>query len=79
MRTNLSTQLFHALPKIPPVRRWGSLWPGDRVEIRSMGTHLHYATVDQVTEDGKVIWLRIDGEGRSLHLRSDSITLYRAD
>ncbi|YCK79633.1 hypothetical protein M1D89_00945 (plasmid) [Arthrobacter sp. D3-18] len=65
------------LPGWQPFQNWEALAPGDLVEVWSEGTALHYAYVDDLSENGSIVWLVEDGTGsRRLVLRSDPITLY---
>lgn len=62
------------------VQQWNILRPGEFVELWSGDSYLYLALVDDLSEDGKIIWLIEDGTGsRRLHIRGDAVTLYRAD
>lgn len=64
------------LPNGALVKEWDRLIPGMLVEVWASGLKLHVAFVDEVTEDGSIIWLIERGLGsRRLFLSSD-VTLY---
>ncbi|WP_139025197.1 hypothetical protein [Paenarthrobacter nitroguajacolicus] len=60
-----------------PLQHWETLNPGDLVEVWSEGRILHLAYVDDLSEDGRIVWLLESGTAsRRLFLREDAITLY---
>lgn len=78
-KSKSSTRVSHAPPtNWHPVRKWNILRPGDFVEVWSMDSYLYLAFVDDLSEDGDIIWLVEDGTGsRRLFIRGDAVTLYR--
>lgn len=60
-----------------PVRIWAALQHGDQVEVWSGGSLRYKAHIDDLAEDGKVIWVTEIGTGsRRLYVRNDPVTLY---
>lgn len=67
------------LPARHPEHRWGSLEAGSRIEVRAKDSVPSTARVDEVSEDGLLIWIIEDRTGRrKLLLREDDVALYRA-
>lgn len=54
---------------------WSSLEKGDRVEIVGLGVSPVGATVDASMKDGSVVWLWVDGRGRTMILEEDGVQL----
>ncbi|MFF2345989.1 hypothetical protein [Pseudarthrobacter sp. NPDC058119] len=69
-----------ALPAGRIVRKWKHLEPGTWVEALSEDGELSRAYVDDLAADGSIIWLVTEGSGhRSLHLKTDPLTLYTCE
>lgn len=57
---------------------WSSLAKGERVEVDCGDVVIHRGVVDDVTDDGSVVWLWLDeGRGRAFYLQSDGHSIYR--
>ncbi|MCA4134548.1 hypothetical protein [Arthrobacter sp. M4] len=51
---------------------WRELAPGDLVTVVDSHSVLHSGWIDDVTEDGSVLWLvQVGGRGRKMFLRED--------
>lgn len=57
---------------------WRTL-TGAHVEIRQQGTILGRGIVDDVTDDGQILWLRSPGEGRRLLEKSDFYQIWATE
>ena len=76
-QTHLLPQGARDFPGWQPLQHWETLTSGDLVEVRSGGTILYYAHVDDLTEDGTIVWLVEYGTvTRRLFLRDDKVTLF---
>ena len=59
---------------------WASLTKGEWVEVDCGEFVNHRGVVDDVTDDGSVLWLwREDGRGRTLYLQSDGHAVHRTN
>ncbi|WP_129545589.1 hypothetical protein [Arthrobacter dokdonensis] len=64
-------------PEREPVRVWTTLQHGDYVEVWSTDSFRYLAYVDDLADDGTLIWVVEDGMGsRHLLVRGDPVTLY---
>jgi len=64
-------------PEREPVRVWTTLQHGDYVEVWSTDSFRYVAYVDDLADDGTLIWVVEDGMGsRHLLVRGDPVTLY---
>lgn len=52
------------------VNDWCTL-SGGRVEIRQQGALICSGTVDAVTEDGRILWIRPPGDNRRLYEKAE--------
>ena len=60
-----------------PVYDWASLQRGESVEVRSASPFGYAAYVDDLSDDGRLIWLIEKSTGsRRLFVHDDPITLY---
>ncbi|MFC9353263.1 hypothetical protein [Arthrobacter sp. NPDC057013] len=62
------------------MRNWRYLWRRELIELRRGNTFLATGTVDDVTEDGSIIWIHLTGgRGRVLIHQLDGIDVWRTD
>jgi hypothetical protein len=60
-----------------PVHDWASLQRGEFVEVRSTAPFPYAAYVDDLADDGRLIWLIEKNTGcRRLFVHDDPVTLY---
>ncbi len=65
-------------PLCSPVTEWKELTAGENVIIVDRRGSFTPATVDTVTDDGTIVWLKPQQVGhRTLYLRTDPIMLHR--
>lgn len=65
------------LPDQQPARRWRSLAHRERGEVRSMDSFRYAAYVDDLSEDGRLIWAIQEGAGsRRFFVHGDLVTRY---
>lgn len=77
---SMSDPLMAAYPRplCNPVLDWKELTFGERVIIVDRRGNLMPATVDTVTDDGTIAWLKQQHPGhRTLYLKTDPIMLHR--
>lgn len=61
-------------PQIP----WGSLAPGQEVTVRESGSLSEHGVIDNLTPDGSVVWILIDGHApRRMYLAGDAVEIAR--
>lgn len=64
-------------PDREPIRIWADLQHGDQVEVRSGDSFRYAAHIDDLADDGQIIWVTEIGTGsRRLYVRNDPVTLY---
>ena len=70
------TRPTSTLSKTVVVNDWRSLIYGDYVTVRQDGADVGAGWVDQVTDDGSIVWLHlVHGGGRRMYLRADRCAL----
>jgi hypothetical protein len=62
------------------MRQWKYLWREEFVELRRGGRITATGWVDELTEDGAIIWICLkDGMGRVMIHRDDGLDIWRVD
>ncbi|MDZ4351646.1 hypothetical protein HTS88_08655 [Pseudarthrobacter oxydans] len=59
-----------------PQGPWGPLEPGQEVTVRESGRQSGHGVIDNLTPDGSVVWVRIDGHApRRMYLAGDAVEI----
>lgn len=58
---------------------WTFLEAGQRVLMQRAGDFARLGTVEDVSGDGTVVWVRLDALGRLLITKDDDVTFHQTD
>lgn len=80
-------QIKIPVANIPPrrgepllIKQWKYLWRSEFVELKRGTRVVNTGWVDQVTEDGRILWIHLScGMGRMMLHQDDGISIWRVD